>query len=65
MKRLIALTLLAMLALTLTACSPDPIQYQGRMTPQVDVEDILGDQLEVENPGLDIDVDVIVNTEED
>lgn len=42
----------------LAACEQEPIIFEGEERPVHEVEDILGDRIESENPGRDIDVDV-------
>lgn len=47
----------------LTACTPQEITFQGKVQPLSDVEEILADMIEVENPNLDIQVNIYEETE--
>ena len=61
MKRAIPLLLAVSL---LAACEEEPIIFEGEERPVHEVEDILGDRIESENPGRDIDVDVYEEADE-
>ena len=41
-----------------TTCEERKIYYEGKLRPVSDVEEIIADQLEVENPNLDLDVNI-------
>lgn len=67
MKRtLILLTLLVITAL-LAACqyTEQELYYKGQLRPVSQVEEIISDELEVENPDLDLEVDVYEEEEDD
>jgi hypothetical protein len=38
--------------------SVNEMQYDGKIQPVQDVEEIMADKLEVENPGLDLEVQI-------
>ncbi|MGE7650504.1 lipoprotein [Peribacillus frigoritolerans] len=42
----------------LTGCSERMITYDGIERPESEVEEIIADKLEVENPNLDIEVNI-------
>lgn len=42
----------------LTGCSERMITYDGTERPESEVEEIIADKLEVENPQLDIEVNI-------
>lgn len=62
-KKMAVVTLLAGTA-TLSACTPPTIQYNGKQQQVQDVEEIIADQLEVENPNLDIEVSITEQTDD-
>jgi len=61
-KQIAVATLIAAI-LVLAACSRPTIVYEGKERPASEVEDIMGDKLEVENPGLDIEVRLSVDSD--
>jgi type III secretory pathway lipoprotein EscJ len=42
----------------LTGCKQMQLKYNGEIRSEEEVEEMLGDLLESENPGMDIEVDV-------
>lgn len=44
--------------------SDDTLIYEKTERTIIDIEDIIGDKLEMENPGLDIDVNISVGTDD-
>ncbi|MGG3737214.1 hypothetical protein [Aeribacillus pallidus] len=53
-----ALVVLGAMAILGGCVKPLEIQYKGEMRSEEDVEEMLGDLLESENPDLDIEVDI-------
>jgi hypothetical protein len=49
----------------LTGCTPSQINYQGKLQNVDDIEEILADMLEMENPNLDLEVTIYQETEND
>lgn len=41
------------------------IQYEGERYKVSEIEEIIGDELEAENPGYDIDVSISIDDEDD
>lgn len=62
-KRMAVVTLLVGTA-TLSACTPPTMQYNGKEQRVEDIEEIIADQLEVENPNMDIEVSIIEQTDD-
>jgi hypothetical protein len=58
MKRLLIVAGLSVLTLALTACEEETITYEGKELKVSQVEDIISDKLEVENPGLDLELTI-------
>jgi hypothetical protein len=52
------LVVLGVMALLGGCVKPLEIQYKGEMRSEEEVEEMLGDLLESENPDLDIEVDI-------
>jgi type III secretory pathway lipoprotein EscJ len=42
----------------LTGCKENQLKYNGEIRSEEEVEEMLGDLLESENPGMDIEVDI-------
>ncbi|WP_332648822.1 hypothetical protein [Lysinibacillus sp. 54212] len=61
-KRILLLPLAAMWVLA--GCEEDTIIYEGEEKPVSVVEEIISDKLEVENPELDLDVNITEDTED-
>lgn len=51
-------------AIFLAACEAEPILFEGEERPPEEVADILGDRLEADNPGRDIDVTITEEVED-
>jgi hypothetical protein len=66
-KVFILLTLLAV-SLLISACSgefqEDQINYDGQLRPVSQVEEIIADKLEVENPELDLEISIFEESED-
>jgi hypothetical protein len=59
MKRLGIIGALLLVFIGLQACSSiNSIQYDGKEMPVPTVEEIIADKLEVENPDLDLEVQI-------
>jgi hypothetical protein len=60
MKKLFILLTLLVLSILISACEyqEDQIQYDGQIRPVSQVEEIIADKLEVENPELDLEVSI-------
>jgi len=57
MKKILTFVAL-LLVVILAGCEERKIYYEGKLRPVSDVEEIIADQLEVENPNLDLDVNI-------
>jgi hypothetical protein len=66
MKKLFILLTLLSLSILLSACEfeEDQIIYDGQLRPLSQVEEIIADKLEVENPELDLEVSIFEETED-
>jgi hypothetical protein len=53
-----------LLAVALVGCQEANINYEGKVLPVSQVEEIIADKLEVENPDLDLEVDIYEETED-
>lgn len=47
----------------LTGCEDPTIKFEGEERPMTEVEDIISDRLESENPGMDLDMDIYEEVE--
>ncbi|MCM3413560.1 hypothetical protein [Metabacillus litoralis] len=56
--------LLGLAAFVLSGCEELDLNYQGEIRTESEVEEIISDQLEVENPELDIEVDIYEEVED-
>lgn len=65
-KIIFALVLVASVLLSLSGCNmkEQTIVYQGKERPVSEVEEIISDQIEVENPELDLEVSIIEEQED-
>lgn len=61
---MIILALLVMPSLLLTGCSEGTIIYQGKEMPVIEAEERIADALEVENPDLDLEVNIYRETDD-
>lgn len=50
--------------LLLTGCQEATIQYQGERIPVSEAEEIIADQLEVENPDMDLEVSIFEESDD-
>jgi ABC-type glycerol-3-phosphate transport system substrate-binding protein len=59
-------TLFALIAiLLLVGCTEElQLNYENKVQKETTVEEIIADKLEVENPGLDIEVDIYEEVED-
>lgn len=64
MKRKLCIGLFSLATVTLVGCEESTIIYQGEERPVSEVEEIISDQLEVENPGLDLEVNIFEELED-
>jgi ABC-type oligopeptide transport system substrate-binding subunit len=64
LKKLIILLTLLLASLLLAACEESQIHYDGQLRPMSEVEEIISDKLEVENPHLDLEVSIFEETED-
>lgn len=62
MKKVIALGLLSVFLLA--GCSEGEIYYDGKLQKVSTVEEIIADKLEVENPELDLEVNISEEVED-
>lgn len=63
MKKIIALLGLVSV-IVLAGCEERMIRYEGEVRPESEVEEIIADKLEVENPSLDLDVNISEEVED-
>lgn len=61
-KRLILVAIAA--SALLAACEEETIIYKNIERPMSDVEEIIADELEVENPALDLELDIYRDTDD-
>lgn len=61
MKKWLLFTFLIIAGSVLTGCKYADLEYQGTVRPVEEVEEMLADYLESENPDYDITVDIIVD----
>ncbi|QFR56271.1 hypothetical protein PPK15_gp58 [Bacillus phage 000TH010] len=50
-------------AVALTGCSESTMIYKGKERPVSEVEEMISDQLEVDNPDMDLDVSITEETD--
>lgn len=58
------LVLVASLTALLAACEEQEIYYKGQQRPVSEVEEIIADELEVENPEFDLEVKIYEESED-
>jgi len=63
MKKMLVLSSLLALSIALGGCGIQSIVYDGKERPLDEVEEIIADKLEVENPDLDLDVSIYSDSE--
>jgi len=61
MKKLILVTFILMMVGVIAGCKYSDLQYQGKLRPVYEVEDMLEDYLESENPEHEFTVDIVIN----
>jgi len=59
MKKLIILSLIIVAGILLAGCEEPKLKYKGETRPAYQVEEIIENELELENPGLDLDVSIM------
>jgi hypothetical protein len=66
MKKLLIILALLALSLLIAACEfeEEQINYDGQLRPLSQVEEIIADKLEVENPELDLEVSIFEESED-
>jgi ABC-type glycerol-3-phosphate transport system substrate-binding protein len=57
------LLLAGVVCLGLVGCGPSKIVYDGKERPTDEVQEIISDKLEVENPNLDLEVTITEEAE--
>jgi hypothetical protein len=63
MKKYVVL-LFVLLLTVLAGCEETKINYEGKLLPVSEVEEIIADKLEVDNPDLDLEVDIYEEIED-
>lgn len=63
MKKLMILSGLMVVSIALNGCGIQAIVYDGKERPVQEVEEIMADKLEVENPNLDLNVSISQDSE--
>ncbi|KON86590.1 hypothetical protein AF332_07005 [Sporosarcina globispora] len=63
MKKIIFL-LVIIAAIMLAGCEESELYYEGKLRPESEVEEIIADKLEVENPDMDLEIDVYEESED-
>lgn len=58
MKKLIIIGTGLTMASFLAGCQEQQINYEGNLMPESEAEERIADQLEVENPELDLEVNI-------
>lgn len=58
MKKMVAAIFLTLLTASLVGCGPSTLVFEGKERPVEEIQDILSDRLEAENPGMDLEIDV-------
>lgn len=58
MKKIILSGSLVLLTIGLVGCAPAKLTYEGKKRPVSEIEDIVSDKLESENPGYDLEISV-------
>lgn len=60
MKKLIFVTFILIVIGLMAGCEYSELQYQGKLRPVYEVEEMLEDYLESENPDKEFTVDVVI-----
>lgn len=64
MKKLVVASSLALLTVGLVGCAPSSLVFEGKQRPVSEVEDIISDRLESENPGMDLEISVVEESDD-
>jgi hypothetical protein len=66
LKKIITLLVLLVATILFAACEwqESKINYKGQLRPVSEVEEIIADELEVENPDLDLDISIFEELED-
>ena len=64
MKKAAWISVLVLAAATLTGCSEADIKYKGEQMPISEVQERMADELEVENPNFDLEVQIYEETDD-
>lgn len=64
MKKVLGVGVVLVSALFITGCSDPDINYEGELLPAHEVEERIADKLEVENPDLDLEVNISEETDD-
>lgn len=65
MKKGILVSMLALVTLVgLVGCADTEIMYEGEMMPKSEVGERLADKLEVENPDMDLEIQIYEESDE-
>jgi hypothetical protein len=62
MKKRMAAT--GVLVVLLSGCSEMQLEYKGEVRSEYEVEEIIADELEVDNPELDLEVNITTESED-
>ncbi|MEN8702478.1 hypothetical protein [Bacillus infantis] len=63
-KKFFILPLLSIIGLSACDIEESELNYDGKLRPVSEVEEIIADKLEVENPDLDLEVSVYEESED-
>lgn len=63
-KKLALLSGLTALSAMLIGCEEQEVYYKDQLRPVSQVEEIIADQLEVENPDMDLEVNIYQESED-
>ena len=64
-KKLLLITGTVLLSAILIGCEERAMYYKGQVVPKSHLEEIIADELEIENPHLDINIHLFIKDEED
>lgn len=62
-KICLVLIIVGLALMVLTSCGPERLIFEGKERPVHEIEDIISDRLEAENPGYDLDAGIYEETE--
>lgn len=63
MKKVLVL-LMVIAVFWLAGCEESELYYDGKLRPESEVEGIMADQLEIENPSMDLEIDIYQESED-